>query len=80
MPIPAYPLSARAVGAYGAVRVQVSIDENGKVTSAKAVSGHPLLRDAAERSARNAKFSPTYLSKVPVKVTGIIVYHFKRND
>ena len=52
------------------------IDETGKVISAKAVSGHPLLRDAAERAARGAKFSPTYLSKQPVKVTGLIVYKF----
>ncbi len=78
LPKPPYPLPAKAVGASGAVNVQVTIDEQGNVVSAKAVSGHPLLRDAAERAARNAKFSPTYLSKVPVKVNGLIVYNFTR--
>ena len=52
------------------------IDENGKVLSANAVSGHPLLRSAAEQAARNAKFTVTYLSNVPVKVSGVIIYNF----
>lgn len=79
LPKPAYPPPARAVGASGKVDVQVTIDENGSVVSAKAISGHPLLRDSAERAARSAKFSPTYLSKQPVKVSGLIVYNFTKN-
>lgn len=78
LPIPGYPQPARLVGAAGEVRVQVTIDESGRVVSAKAVSGHPLLRNSAETSARSAKFSITYLSRVPVKVTGIITYNFKK--
>jgi hypothetical protein len=46
------------------------------VISASAVSGHPLLRQAAEQAARESKFSPTMLSGQPVKVTGIVVYNF----
>lgn len=76
LPKPAFPAAAKAVGANGAVSVQVSIDENGNVTSAKAVSGHPLLRAASENAARNAKFTQTFLSGQPVKVTGVIVYNF----
>jgi TonB family protein len=76
LPKPAFSAAAKAVGANGAVNVQVSIDENGNVTSARAVSGHPLLRAAAESAARNAKFSKTLLSDIPVKVTGVIVYNF----
>ena len=78
LPKPPYPLAAKAVGASGAVNVQITIDEQGNVISAKAVSGHPLLRQAAENAARNARFSPTYLSKVAVKVNGLIVYNFTR--
>jgi len=73
---PAYPPAARAVRASGAVNVQVTIDENGNVISASAVSGHPLLRDSAVNAARSSKFSPTMLSGQKVKVTGIIVYNF----
>ena len=73
---PPYPPAAKAVRAAGAVNVQVSIDVNGNVTSATAVSGHPLLRQAAEQAARASKFTPTVLSGQPVPVTGIIVYNF----
>lgn len=76
LPKPAYPQAARAVRASGMVNVQVTIDENGEVISASAVSGHPLLRGASEAAARLAKFSPTMLSGQPVKVTGIITYNF----
>jgi TonB family protein len=73
---PPYPAAAKAVRASGAVNVSVSIDVNGNVTSASAVSGHPLLRQAAESAARGSKFSPTVLSGQAVPVTGIIVYNF----
>jgi TonB family protein len=73
---PSYPPAAKAVRASGAVNVSVSIDVNGNVTSASAVSGHPLLRQAAEQAARQSKFTPTILSGQAVPVTGIIVYNF----
>jgi len=73
---PEYPAAARAVKASGAVNVQVTIDGQGNVISASAVSGHPLLRQAAEKAARESKFSPTLLEGIPVKVTGIVVYNF----
>lgn len=76
LPRPEYPAAARAVQASGAVNVQVTIDEQGNVISASAVSGHPLLRQAAEQAARSAQFAPTLLEGVPVKVTGVIVYNF----
>lgn len=76
LPKPPYPAAARAVRAAGAVNVQVLIDENGGVVSASAVSGHPLLRQAAEQAARGARFKPTLLSGQPVKVNGVIVYNF----
>lgn len=78
LPKPVYSAAAIAIQAEGKVVVQVMIDENGKVISASAVSGHVMLRDSAERAARSAKFTTTYLSKVPVKVTGVIVYNFTR--
>ncbi len=78
LPKPFYSPAAKAVGAQGQVTVQVLIDERGKVVSANASNGHPLLRPEAERAAKSAKFSTTYLSNVPVKVTGVIVYNFVR--
>jgi protein TonB len=76
LPKPQYPPIARAAHASGTVTVQVLIDENGNVVSAKAVNGHPLLQAVAVAAARQAKFSPTKLSGQPVKVTGVIQYNF----
>ena len=76
LPVPKYPAAALAVKASGTVKVQVTIDENGSVISASAISGHPLLRAASEQAARRATFSPTLLAGQPVKVTGIIAYNF----
>ncbi len=76
LPIPKYPAAAKAVKASGAVNIQVTIDENGEVIYAQAVSGHALLRSAAEVAARGAKFSPTFLSGEPIKIRGVIVYNF----
>ncbi|HLM00844.1 MAG TPA: TonB family protein [Pyrinomonadaceae bacterium] len=73
---PQVSAAAKAVRASGAVNVQVVIDEKGSVVSASAVSGHQLLRKAAEDAARASKFSPTLLTGQPVKVTGVIVYNF----
>jgi len=76
LPKPNYPPIARQAHASGTVVVQVTIDENGKVISAHAVSGHPLLQAVAVAAARGARFSPTKLSGQPVKVTGVITYNF----
>jgi periplasmic protein TonB len=76
LPKPAYPPMAKTGRIAGAVNVQVMIDEEGRVVSASAVSGHPLLRAAAVQAARQAKFTPTQLSNQPVKVTGVIIYNF----
>ena len=76
LPKPNYPPIARQAHASGTVVVQVTIDENGSVISAHAVSGHPLLQAVAVAAARGARFSPTKLSGQPVKVTGVITYNF----
>ncbi len=76
LPKPPYPQIAKAAHASGTVVVQVLIDENGNVVSARAVSGHPLLQAVAVAAARGARFSPTKLSGQPVKVTGVIQYNF----
>jgi protein TonB len=76
LPTPTYPEVAKRAHSTGVVEVQVVIDISGKVISAKAVGGPVLLRDAAEKAALQAKFSPTLLSGQPVKVAGVITYNF----
>ena len=76
LPKPSYPAIAKQARVQGAVNVQVLIDETGKVISAKAVSGSPLLMPAAQQAAFGARFSPTRLGEQAVKVSGVITYNF----
>lgn len=76
LPKPEYPMIARSARASGTVTVQVTIDEQGKVIAAHAVSGHPLLLANAVAAARAAKFSPIRVDGEPVKVAGVITYNF----
>jgi TonB family protein len=76
LPQPTYPPIAKAAKAGGTVVVQILVDENGNVISAQAVSGHPLLKAAAEAAAREARFTPTKLSGQAVRVAGVLTYNF----
>ena len=76
LPKPAYPPVGKAARQEGTVAVQITIDEDGCVISARAVSGPPLLQAAAVQAAYGARFSPTRLSGQPVKVTGVVTYNF----
>jgi Ca-activated chloride channel family protein len=76
LPVPIYPPAARNSGAQGKVVVEVTIDEQGKVVEARAVSGHSFLLQAAVQAARQARFTPALLSGQPVKVKGTINYLF----
>jgi TonB family protein len=73
---PLYPPEAKAVQVSGSVVVEVRVDEQGRVMSARALSGHPLLRDAALDAARQWVFKPTSLQGEPVKVIGTITFNF----
>ncbi|HEX6719578.1 MAG TPA: TonB family protein [Pyrinomonadaceae bacterium] len=76
LPQPMYPEAAKRMRTQGTVTVEVVLDEAGKVVSANATSGPPMLRDAAVMAALKARFSPTKLSGQPVKVSGVINYKF----
>ena len=76
LPRPVYSAIAKAAHAYGIVTVQVLIDESGKVISAQAISGPPLLQRESVQAAYQARFTPTLLSNQPVKVSGVITYNF----
>jgi len=76
LPAPVYPEMARRMRTGGLVEVEVVVDENGKVISARALSGPPSLRDVAVQAANRARFSPTKLSGQPMKITGRINYNF----
>jgi hypothetical protein len=53
---PVYPLLARQARITGDVVLLLGIRQNGSVESVSAVSGHPLLLQAAENSAKQSQF------------------------
>ena len=69
------PIAQRSL-VEGRVTVEVEINVEGDVTSAKAVTGHQMLRTAAEDAARRSKFKPATFNNLPIKGKGTIVYNF----
>jgi TonB family protein len=76
LPKPVYPHAAKIMHIQGKVSIQILIDETGRVLSARAIDGPPLLKLTAEKAAYQARFSPTRLGDQPVKVSGLITYNF----
>lgn len=61
----------------GEVEVEIEIDERGKVVSAKAYSGNPMLHEEAERAAKKSEFEPLVFCGRAVRRIGRIVYNFE---
>jgi Gram-negative bacterial TonB protein C-terminal len=77
---PIYLARARTYNASREVRVQVDICETGCLTKAKAIIGHPLLRDGAMDAARKWVFKPTTLDGVPVTTLIVLKFDFTEPD
>ncbi|HEX8921246.1 MAG TPA: energy transducer TonB [Pyrinomonadaceae bacterium] len=78
MPKPNYPEAAKQAGIHGVVKVQVTIDEEGKVIAAEATDGPKELREAAVEAARKARFEPVRLHGARIKVYGVLTYRFEK--
>jgi protein TonB len=70
---PDYPPIARAAGAGGKVRVNITISD---IIDAEIIEGHPLLRDSVLQAVKQWEFKPTELSGLPVKVVGVLTFNF----
>jgi TonB family protein len=78
-PIPPYPPIAKDANVQGTVVVEVLVSKTGDVICARALSGHPLLRDSAVATALKWKFEPLESLGSPVKAVGSIAVNFKFN-
>lgn len=63
---PAYPAQARAWRLEGAVVLEATIGEDGRVQNLKAVSGHPILVKAATEAVRQWRYHPFLLDGKPI--------------
>ena len=55
---PVYPELAKRMHITGVVKIEATVDADGKVTAAKALSGNSSLQNAAEEAVRKWKFVP----------------------
>jgi TonB family protein len=76
MVTPVYSVIAQRSQVEGKVIVDLDLDENGDVVSAKATSGHQLLRQSAEDAAKHSKFKPATFNSKPIKAKAQIVFNF----
>jgi TonB family protein len=64
----AYPDLARAAQIQGTVDVEIIISSDGEVSTANAISGHPVLKQAAEKNIRRWRFGPSSAGDTPLTV------------
>ncbi len=76
LPKPIYPREALEAGADGIVKVEITIDAEGNVVTANLISGHLLLKNVAEETARQTKFKSIETGDPNARETGIITYSF----
>jgi len=73
---PVYPAIARSAGVVGAVTIEATIGEDGKVIDATVVRSIPLLDQAAVDAVRQWVYTPTLLNGVPVPVIMTVTVSF----
>jgi periplasmic protein TonB len=74
-----YPPTAKQSNIQGTVTVSANIDANGKVVSAKALSGPLLLREAAVESVKQWKYSPGLIDGKPAPSQVTVNVEFRLN-
>jgi len=73
---PIYPAMAKNMRQTGVVRLEVVVDEDGKVAAVQNLSGPALLQGAAKDAVKKWKFKPFVRDGQPVKATGFLSFNF----
>jgi TonB family protein len=73
---PVYPQIARSMRTTGIVRVEVLLDEDGKITEIQKVTGPNLLQDSAREAIMKWKFRAVVVNGQPVKAVGYINFNY----
>ena len=73
---PVYPPTARTLRQSGIVRLEVLINEDGKVATVQNLTGPSLLQGAAKDAVKKWKFKPFMRDGQPVTATGFLSFNF----
>jgi TonB family protein len=76
-PAPAYPQAASAAHVQGEVKLEAEVDSDGNVTSARVISGPPLLREAATDALEHWRYKPYMYEGKPISMNALVVMDFK---
>jgi protein TonB len=76
-PRPAYPMLAKLAHAEGEVTLEAEISRTGAVSPIRVVSGHHLLRHAAEDAVRRWRYRPYVVNGRAVEISTTITVHFR---
>lgn len=72
------PIIPEQIQAHASVVVDVLIDETGKVICVRTITGHPLLRKAAEKAALHWKFARFTAGETEIAVFGHLLFHIEQ--
>jgi TonB family protein len=70
------PVAPAGAPASGVVHVRIRVDIEGKVVGAKVISGHPLLREAALKAAKQWEWEPVFIDGPPMICVGVLSFDF----
>lgn len=77
---PMYPPTAKQARIQGTVRMEVTIDKDGKVSNVQLIGGHPLLAEAAVEAVRQWEYETTLLNGSPVDVIAQVDVNFMLSE
>jgi protein TonB len=77
---PVYPAIARVAGIQGAVVMEATISKTGRIESLRAVSGPPMLRQAALDAVQAARYQPYQLNGQATEVQTTITVVFRLGE
>jgi protein TonB len=75
--IPQYPVIAKTVGQQGTVLLQAVISKSGTIENLQAISGPPMLQQAAIDAVKTWRYRPYLLNQQPVEVQTTVSVIFK---
>jgi periplasmic protein TonB len=75
--VPDYPPLAKQLRIEGHVAIEVTIDTDGSVSSAKVLTGNAMLQPAALNAVKKWRFSPFKQDGAPAKALTVLDFAFK---
>lgn len=73
---PVYPPRARRAKLSGVVVLEIVVDRSGEVATARIITGHPLMKEAARDAVTQYRYRPFLLNGEPVEVVSTVGVRF----